>query len=341
MSFIGFLFFIMVGAYLVCKASEIWFLEDQQASFKETLRTIENYVSDKGPDWLALTPLHYLAVFLDRYFGNRLISKRSMKLISLVSICLVISTIWFTSLTHTKDNFLRSTPWKEYRSSMHYMKWERDKLSDEAKDEKSRAAGERLKKRYEAFLSLDSVWWEMGYTVAVFVLCGLSVVFLSSISLAITRQTLREMIFARGVLTLLGGTLINVFLVLILGSSVLLFLLVVFKPAFWPLLDLALYVPTLGAIWSLVVFSVSTLMAWFMLAKWVKLVVLVPLFPCIILILVLSLCGLSYFFKEPLHFTVLRLLRRSIEWKGGPFAFLVTVFLFFTILISLLGDYVF
>jgi len=341
MSFIGFIAFLIVIGFLLSRGSEIWFLEKQQQSFKETLSTLEDYVSEGGPVWLALMPLQYLTVFSNRYFGESLISRRSFKLTTLLAICLMVSTIWYTVLTNGKGSFAHSPPWKIYKSSMERLRFSSERLIDKYEDEKEKAAADALRKRYQALLTLDSSSWALVYTVIFFVLCGLLTGILTCLSLAITRQILREMLFARGVLTLFGGVIVNVVLVLVLGSSVFLLLFVFSFPSFWPLWELPIWMLTLSALWKLLIYFGSTLLAWILVVDWIKFVVLVSLFPCIFFLVALCFCAVFYFFKKPLHVICLRLLRRSLEWKAGPIAFFAALFTFLTVIIGLLGKHVF
>jgi len=342
MAFIGLIFFLIIVGYLLSGGSEIWFLEEQQQSFRETLSTLEKYVSERGEVSLALTPLQYLTVFLNRYLGDSLISRRAIKLTTLLAIGLMVSTIWYTVLTDGKGSFTHSPPWKMHKSSIERLRFVSEKEIDKDEDEESRAARDALNKRYAALISiLDSKWGVVVYIIIYFALCVLLAGILTCLSLAITRQIIREMLFAKGVFTPFSLAIVNVFLVLILGSSALLLLFIYSFPAFWPSVELLCYGLTSGTLWAVVTYLGSTILAFFLIADWIKYVVLVSLFPCIVLLLALWLCVVSYLFKKPIHIIVLRLVQRSLEWKAGPIAFFATLFTFLTVIIGLLGQYVF
>jgi hypothetical protein len=283
-----------------------------------------------------------LTVFSNRYLGDSLISRRSIKLTTLLAIGLMVSTIWYTVLTDGKGSFTHSPPWKMHKSSIEHLRFVSEKEIDKDEDEESRAARDALKKRYEALISiLDSKWGVIVYTIVFFALCVLLAGILTCLSLAITRQIIREMLFAKGVFTPFALAIVSVFLVLILGSSALLLLFIYSFPAFWPSVELLCYGLMSGTLWAVVTYLGSTILAFFLIADWIKYVVLVSLFPSIVLLLALCLCVVSYLFKKPIHIIVLRLVQRSLEWKAGPIAFFVTLFAFLTVTIGLLGQYVF
>ena len=344
MSLIGFIAFIVVSGYLMSKASEIWFLEEQQRSFKEALESIENHVFEKGPDWLALGPLHYFNLFLNRYLGESLFSKRSFRLISLLSVCLVIATIWLTDLHQNRNSFLKSSPWRLYERSLESTKelLEKESIIEEERSNYSSEIRKRIRKKELTFLSLDSFGWKLAYTIGFFIFSLFITTLMSSISCAITRQILRELVFAKGIFTLLGGVVLNFLLVFSLASFCMLAFFILTMPGFWAVLvEIVFILPRLGTYLSLLTYFGSTILSWFLLDNWIKIISTVPLFPCIILVLALLLCSLSYVLKRPLHFTILRLLKRSQEWKGGPIAFSVAIFTSFTMLLGILSEFVF
>jgi len=340
MNYISWIVFIIVASYIFLKTSELFLPEKNQESFRQALKSVEDEVCQKGAEWTALSPIYYMSLFLDKYLGKKLVSRRSIYIASIFATILVISTIWLTNIPTNKGDFLQKSPLKLWDLSIEAT----GKISTVYKNmdfgagtpeelEKQRKDRLESEERHAWLLKLDNSGGAYLFSIVLLLSCFVSIVILSSLTLAITRQILREMIDAKGSWTLFGGFTVNVLLALILSSFFCLVLLYVSHPAFWTAgVGLILIIMK----YILVALPVCAILALLILPGWMKLVVLVSIIPIILSVFTLLLSALIFIFRRPIHLTILYLLRRALEWKAGPIAFLASLFSLFTIIIKLI-----
>lgn len=340
MNYISWIVFIIVASYIFLKASELFLPEKNQESFRQALKSVEDEVCRKGPEGTALSPIFYMSLFLDKYLGKKLVSCRSIYIASIFATILVISTIWLTNIPTNKGDFLQKSPLKLWDDSIEVT----GKISTVYKNidagtstpeelEKQKKDRIESEERHAWLLKLNNSGGAYIFSIVLLLSCFVSIVILSSLTLAITRQILREMIDAKGFWTLFGGFTVNVLLALILSSFFYLVLLFVSQPVFWTIgagliLILMKYI--------LVALPVGAVLALLILPGWIKLVVLVSIIPILLSALTLLLSALIYIFRKPIHLTVLHLFRRALEWKAGPISFFASLFSLFTIIIKLI-----
>lgn len=329
MVFISFFLFIFVAASVFLKIAELFLPQDKQESFKQSLMAIECEIKTKGENWTVLSPLYYLSSLLDRYFGERLISRRSIYLTSIATGILIITTIWSITTLTSKGDFLERSPIRIWRQNIENIKKNNpnDVYSKQTTTIKNDPDVQkfmlRANRRRDMFVNLnDSVGAIIIYTSILLLFCVATVVTLSSLTLAITRQILREMMHAKGIFTLLGGVIVNCLLIILLGSffGLILFLVSDLSLSYnWEVL-VALFARNLTL--SLISYTVGSILSAFLLPGWIKLVIILSLAPIILLLFSLLLSIGMFLFKKPIHLSLVILLRRALEWKAGPIAFL-------------------
>jgi hypothetical protein len=341
MNYIPWILFIIGVSFIFVKVSELLLPEKNQESLKQALRGVEEEVCHKGAEWTALSPIYYMSVFLDKYLGKKLVSRRSISIASILASILVISTVWLTNIPPNKGDFLEKSPSKLWNRDIELI----EKMPIKSMNlesgkpeelEKQREYIRRLKEREEWFLKLKHSGGVYIFSIVLLLSCLVSMIILSSLTLAITRQVLREMVYAKGFWTLMGGAIINVLLVLVLSSFFYLLLLFISIPRFWYLWD-GLILMTLQH--TLIVYPLGSILAYLILPEWVKLVVLVSIIPIILLAFTLLLSALIFIFRRPIHSTVLHLLRRALEWKAGPISFFATLLALVTFIINMIYNY--
>ncbi len=325
-------FLIIFGAsFVYLKLAELFLPQEKQESFNQSLREIESEINNKGTNWTVLSPLYYMSSFLDKYLGERLVSCRSIYLASMAIGILVITNIWLTSITTDKSDFIKNSPVQMWNQGIVIMKKTTlpsiiSKESTSEQIEEAKQYNLKLEQRRDCLSKLsDSGGGATIFTVILLVSCVATIVVLSSLTLAITRQVLREMIYAKGVVTLIGGTIVNILLIILLGSFFGLFLFLISSPFYWPILDGLIHLLTMNKIWSLVAYMLGTILAGILLPGWIKLVVLISLTPIILLMFSLLLSTIMFFFRKPIHASLVILLRRALAWKAGPIAFLAAL----------------
>ena len=330
MNYISWFLFIIAAPHIYLWASELFLPEKNQESFRQALKSVEDEVFLKGPEWTALSPIYYMSLFLDKYLGKKLVSRRSISIASIFATILVISTIWLTNIPTNKGDFLQKHPFILWNQGIelqkeffkNYSLHDQEKLNKETSKpeelEETRKYNLKLEEREEWLLKLNRSGGAYIFSIVLLLSCFVSIIILSSLTLAITRQVLREMIYAKGFLTLLSGFILNVLLAFLLSSFYYLVLLCISAPLFWIMLEVWI---TILAKYTLVAYPVSVILAYFALPEWIKLVVLVPIIPLILLAFFLLLFTLIFILRRPIHSTVLQLLRRALEYKYGPIVF--------------------
>lgn len=324
MNYIPWLVFIIVSSYIFLKASELFLPEKNQESFRQALKGVEEEIYQKGAEWTVLSPIYYMSLFLDKYLGKKLVSRRSIYTASIFATILVIATIWLTNIPANKGDFLQKSPLKLWNQSIEVTgkisSIKNINIGNGTSDEleKQRQARIESEERYAWLLKLNNLGGAYIFTFVLLLSCFVSIVILSSLTLAITRQILREMIDAKGFWTLFGGFTVNVFLALILCSFFYLVLLFISEPAFWTIGGGLILV---FIKYILVALPIGAIFAYLILPGWIQLVVLVSIIPIILLAFTLLLSALIFVFRRPIHSTVLHLFRRALEWKAGPISF--------------------
>ena len=339
MNYLLWLVFIILVSYIFLRATELFLPAKNQESFRQALKSVEEEVCRKGAEWTALSPIYHMSLFLDKYLGKKLVSRRSIYIASIFATLLVISTIWLTNIPTNKGDFLQKSPLKLWDDSIEVT----GKISTVYKNidagtstpeelEKQKKDRIESEERHAWLLKLNNSGGAYIFSIVLLLSCFVSIVILSSLTLAITRQILREMIDAKGFWTLFGGFTVNVLLALILSSFFYLVLLFVSQPVFWTIgagliLILMKYI--------LVALPVGAVLALLILPGWIKLVVLVSIIPILLSALTLLLSALIYIFRKPIHLTVLHLFRRALEWKAGPISFFAALLGFLAFIIGI------
>lgn len=333
MHYILWFIFIIVSPYIL-QALDLFLPEKNQESFRQALRNVEEEVLHKEAEQIALYPIYYMSLFLDKYLGKKLVSRRSIIIYSTFIIILVISTIWLTNIPTNKGDFLQNSPFILWNQGIkmqttiviNYNLQYQDKLNKGTiKPEELETINKynhKLEEREEWLLKLNRSGGAYIFLIVLLLSCFVSIIILSSLTLAITRQVLREMIYAKGFLTLLSGSILNILLAFILSSFFYLVLLCITNPFSWIIMDELILI---FMKYPLVAYPIVSILAYFVLPEWIKLVVLVPIILLILFAFILLLFTLIFIFRRPIHSTALHLLRRALEYKTGPIAFFATL----------------
>lgn len=331
MIFIYLFLFVFAASYVYLKSTELFLPQEKQESFKQSLIEIESHITTKGANWTVLSPLYYVSSFLDKYLGEQLVSRRSVYLTSLATGILIITTIWLINIATNKGDFLEHSPihiWNQGIETMNKMH-PKEILSKNSttitSDPEVKKYILKMEQRRSWFIRLNDSGGAYIFAFILLLFCIVVIIALSSLTLAITRQILREMIHAKGIVTLAGGAIVNFFLAMLLASFFGLLLFFVCSPSFWVSWESIVIVFTMKMTWSLIVYIVVAILAAFILPGWIKLVILLSLAPIILLMFSLSLSAIMFLFRKPIHLSLVALLRRALEWKAGPIAFLAAL----------------
>ena len=102
-------FHIIVSPYIL-QALDLFLPEKNQESFRQALRNVEEEVLHKEAEQIALYPIYYMSLFLDKYLGKKLVSRRSIIIASIFITIVVIATILLTNIPINKGDFLQKSP---------------------------------------------------------------------------------------------------------------------------------------------------------------------------------------------------------------------------------------
>ncbi len=323
--------FIIAASFVYLKTTELFLPQEKQESFKQSLIEIESEIITKGANWTVLAPLYYVSIFLDKYLGERLLSRRSIYLTSLATGILIVTTIWSINIATNKGDFRDHSPVRIWHQDIEIIKNAHfreliSKSSDTLKnDPEVKEYILKMEQRRDWFIKLNDSVGVYIFTSILLFICLATMITLSSLTLAITRQVLREMIHAKGIVTLAGGAIVNFLLIILLASFFGLLLLLVSVPSFWVYWEIIFKVFTTNMTWSLIAYTVGSILAAIILPGWIKMVIILSLTPIILLMLSLTLSAIMFLFRKPIHLSLVILLRRALEWKAGPIAFLAAL----------------
>lgn len=421
MDVVEYLSYIAVGFFasgILLKFIRLWLLEDEQKSITKFAEQVDKKISSISSEKLILSPIEFTNLFLDYFFGKRLFRCKIFKIISLVSILLVISTVILISITNSDENE-REFPWQMFSFSLDKIKpakeiepeknnikleklqgskialghideiiplirnsknysdarqelkskfglsdtqagailqmqikklsaYERFKFYNELDDEKnlksdnisesSNQIEDKIDKRKELLSTFNTPFWSIIYTIIYILLCTFIAGLLGIISLSITRQFAREMVFAKGLLTLVSAVILNLILIILIAPAFTIIITIFSIPMSWVYYDILLIIPELGALWGSIALttlsSIISIFGWYLvIPAWTKAILIISFIPWLCFVFLLILEAISYIFKKPIHLTIARLLKLSLEHKGGPIGFVSALFFGFSGLI--------
>ena len=158
---------------------------------------------------------------------------------------MIIATILLTNIPINKGDILQKSPLKLWNQGIEILEKMNFQYQEKLKNgtskpeelEQQRKYNIKLEERKNWLLKLNRSGGSYIFSIVLLLSCFVSIIILSPLTLAITRQVLREMIDAKGFWTLLGGVTLNVFLALILCSFFYFILLCIASPCLWIMMD--------------------------------------------------------------------------------------------------------
>ena len=321
------LFSLCLGALAAVLAfMDAWLRAEQQRALRDWFETTWIRVADADPLRFALQPLRFLSLLLDRMLGATL-SWQAFKRAFIISALLLISLLSFVGILNQTLFSQATTPWGFYSKSTSLAKdiLNNPQFSLNSPTVQTNEYIATARHRTELLAAHDTWLWGAIYTVFFFASIIAFGSLLGAISVVVSRQHLRELLEAKGIVTLIAGMALNLLLVSLLASFFLVMLCLVAVPAIWPFLPAWAYLARLSAYWSLVIAVVGSMLMWRFATVWLRLIAVVALLPSVCLLFTLG-CSVALF---PIRQRVLNrtgaFLLRIVDSKRDPLGFLARI----------------
>ena len=299
-------------------------------SINEFIRNLYLRNKEQFPEQLILSPLESLNGFLDYIFGFNYVSRRLIKAIALVTVPIMISSFLLLAIIQSGEQNAKLYPWKFYSGSLEFLHDYLGEAETSSVNDEDNIVAKILSERSQSLSSYNTPSWQIIYTVVYFLLFSLTTIILTLISVGITRKFAREMVHAKGTLTLLGGVLLNLALIIIVTMLAITLITIISSPAFWILYDLPSELAKLRigfvyySIFFLVFFLLVFAIGWFLiLSGWIKIIVAISLIPWVCLTLLLLFQSLIYSQSGRIYNLFTRFLESSLESSLGAFSYIL------------------
>jgi hypothetical protein len=337
MNFLSTFWIILILAAGIAKLLDALLHEHTKDEIKTKLEAIWFKYSDSSPIIIVQIPLHILNVIFNFIFGDRFFSKKALLRASIVSIAILISALvvtgWFTKTILGMERL----PWNYFEINMDVAKKMslNNIVNDTNQNQKimnqEHLFDKEIKEYAQIALKFNTKTWKVIYSVIFITSLLIINATIDSISLAITRQMLKEVIQTSSIFLILTILITNLCVALFLGTLTLFFTVIVSFPfASLPLIYIIPQFLVKYTLWTSFGLYGSSIVAWKLGGPWFKVLILTTIFPSIFLFLVLSLSTILYPFRKAIYSFLNSFLIRAIDYPKGVFAFI-------TILLTSLG----
>ena len=319
------LFSISFGALLVLLGfMDAWLRAEQQRALRDWFQTAWIRVADTDPLHFALQPLRFLSLLLDRMLGATL-SWQAFKRALVLSALLLISLLSFFGILSQTRFAQASTPWGFYSTSASVASNIVNNPKLELNNDsalRTNAVLATIHHRTELLAAHDTWFWNAIYTVFFFFCIIAFGSLLGAISVVVSRQHLRELLEAKGTVTLIAGLALNILLVSLLASFFLAILCVVAIPVIWPLVPVLVSLLRLSLFWSLLTAVVGSMLMWKFATLWLKIIAIVALLPSVCLVFTLVCSAAVLPIRQRVLNGIGSFLLRIVDSKRDPLGFL-------------------
>ncbi len=330
---------ILLMAGGISKLLDILLHEHTKDEIRIKLEDIWLKYADSPPIIIVQLPLHLLNLVFDILFGERYFSKRALFRSALLSIAILISSLivtgWITNTVMGMDH----PPWKYFDLAMEterkvfdtsLIDIDKPNDSEHAKFH-SKQQKEHIAKRWQIISKFNTNTWRISYSIIFVVSLLILNAFIDSISLAITRQMLKEIVETQSIFLISTILITNLFIATFLGGLILfLTMFVCFPTISLYSVQIIPYLLINYTAWTSIGLYAAFIVGLKLTGPWFKVVLLTTILPSILLCLILLLSIILYPLRIKIYRLVDFILIRAVDYPKGIFAFL-------TILLTTLG----
>lgn len=318
---------------LVLSIADYWnkfFLDDvRKESLKQYLIKWKEKISEMGSLDLILHNFILLSKLIDRILGESLFSKKTMSKVMLATGFFLYATLLFKSIPGVSplSNLAMCPAPSDTIPALAEISGEMcKKIKSEPKTfDLNQKPIQYMYKTLETISHSNTPTIRIGSTLIAFfgtwVLCSV----LTIVSLSISKLLLDELQNVRGYFTLVASLVFNFVLTVVLSSLGLFLLLILVVPF--------IGLPVLGGIlisfkysiylglWAL---QTVLIVLWALSSQWMKAAIILPILPCVLVILSLIFTILTYPFHNYIYNKILACLIKCIDHKLGATSFIIS-----------------
>lgn len=296
---------------------DVWLRADQQQTLRDWVEGKWIKCDSMSRHQFALYPLQLFAATLDRVLGTNW-SWRAFKR------GFVIFFLFLTFLFCVVSIFrLQPSPEMLYSASSNIATKTLENLQKNMSEASQDVANEvrGVYQGLEFLAAHDTPAYRRVYSVFFFLATVLIGAVLGSISTIMCRQHLRELNESAGILTLVAGFVLNLFLFMLLSSFFISAIVIVSMPATWPFLPFIGVFIRLAGLWTIPAMVIASILVCAIGPIWVRIVVVTTMLPTLVMLLSLGLSSILYPYRDGMHKFVSAFLLRMCESKRDPLVF--------------------
>lgn len=295
-----------------------WLGEHHHQRFRSFFQRWQAGLDQSTPDTLLALPLTALANTYERVLGPNPFSRHAFRRTCIFGSLFLGASLGFAGLLCGKPFAMNMPPWRSFLESVHYL----GVLAVQPSIQQQAGDPFYLAQNAADFAKLGSWPLALGFTVYFVAVVVFSTAFLVSVSVAVSRLFLREMISSHTHFRVFVLFLSSTVLLLVLAGAASLILFVLLNIWTWPLLPIFFALSKISFTLGAGLASVASLCSWFFSAPWLRVVVVLALFPSILLAVVIGAAMLAFPFRRGFHAAATCVLRLGLRSPKGVFSFL-------------------
>jgi hypothetical protein len=288
----------------------------RQERFVAFLQRSHEKLERSSPDSVFAESLQILSKGYERLLGPQPFALQALRRTCIFGALFLAASLAVAGLLCGKPLGMNMLPWRSYFASLEYLKIL-------AQDPSLQKNGDLL---FVAQNSSDLARfhnWPCAviFTVYFALVVTFSTAFLVSLSTALSRLFLREMISARTTFRIFLLFLSSAVLLVALAGTASLILFILLNVWTWPLVPLFFVVSHVSLTAGFGFVSAASMGTWFFSAPWLRVVILLSVFPSILMAVVLGAALVGFPFRRRLVSLVSDQIRRGIQSPRGIFSF--------------------
>ena len=207
-----------------------WIGEHRQQQFRSFVEHCRAKFECLSPDSLLTSPLPIAARIYERLLGPKPLSRQAFRRTFIFGSLFLAASLGFTGLLCHKPFAMDLTPWESFFTSVRFLKT----LATEPNIQKIPGDILYFKQNVADLGSLDSWPFAVAFSIYFVVVVLISTSFLVSLSIAISRLFLQEMLVARTLFRMSLLFLSNTILLLLFGAITSFILFILLNVWTWP-----------------------------------------------------------------------------------------------------------
>lgn len=337
---------ILLMAGGISKLFDLLLHEHTKDEVRINLENIWLKYADCSPIIVFQIPFHLLNSILDILFGERYFSKQALFRAAFLSLAILISSIIVTGWITKTTVGMGQLPWKYFEINMEtakklsqinisneiekQYKGKIEKPSDKEAKHRIEESMQYIKHYCEYFMNFNTLTWKIIYSILFIVSLCIVNAFIDSISLAITRQMLKEIIQTQSIVLVSTILFTNLCIAFLFSTLTLFLTLIISTPLIIPYLHLIPITFIKYPSWSSLGLYAASIVTWKLAGPWLKVVAITTILPSIFLSFILVISVVLYPFRRKMYYLMDFLLTKALDYPKGVFAFL-------TILLTSIG----